>query len=141
MSASKPTAAVGVIANRFEIGNLKKDLLGRGGMGDVYRATDTQTGQIVAIKALKPDIVAKAPDIVARFMQEGEALRQLNHPNIVKMVAAIEEAGQHYLVIEYVKGGSLQDLLDAEGALPVARVLEISLEVAPPDRLWHSSSG
>lgn len=130
MSASKPTAAVGVIANRFEINDLKKDLLGRGGMGDVYRATDTETGQTVAIKALKPDVVANAPDIVARFMREGEALRQLNHPNIVKMVAAIEEAGQHYLVMEYVKGGSLQDLLDAEGALPVARVLEISLEVA-----------
>jgi serine/threonine protein kinase len=80
-----------VIAHRFEIHDLKKDLLGRGGMGNVYRATDTQTEQMVAIKALQPEVVANAPDIIARFMREGEALRQLNHPNIVQMVAAVEE--------------------------------------------------
>ncbi|MCP4593240.1 MAG: serine/threonine protein kinase, partial [bacterium] len=114
----------------FEIDDPEKDLLGRGGMGDVYRGTDTQTGQIVAIKMLKPDIVANNPDIVARFVREGEALRQLKHPNIVEMVAAVEENGQHYLVIEYVAGGSLQDLLEQQGRLPIERVLEISLDLA-----------
>jgi serine/threonine protein kinase len=133
MSASQ------LIASRFEISDLEEDLLGRGGMGDVYRATDTQTGQPVAIKVLKPDVVASNPDIVARFIREGQALRQLNHPNIVKMVTAVEEEGQHYLIMEYVGGGSLQDLLEATrpdrfqenlSGLPITRVVEIGLEVA-----------
>jgi serine/threonine protein kinase len=102
-----------IIADRFEISDPEKDLLGRGGMGDVYRARDTQTGETVAVKALKPGVVALDPDIVERFAREGQVLRQLNHPNIVKMVAAVEKDGQHYLVIEYVGGGSLRDLLEA----------------------------
>jgi tetratricopeptide (TPR) repeat protein len=69
-------------------------------------------------------------------VREGEALRQLNHPNIVGMVAAVEEGeatpGEvvHYLVMEYVEGGSLQDLLAAQGALPSARAVEIALDLA-----------
>jgi serine/threonine-protein kinase len=104
--------------------------IGRGGMGDVYRATDTQTGEPVAVKALNPGVVARDPDILERFIREGQALRQLNHPNIVSMVAAIEEEGQHYLIMEYIGGGSLQDLLAAQGPLPIARAVEIGLEVA-----------
>jgi serine/threonine protein kinase len=119
-----------IIADRFEISDLEKDLLGRGGMGDVYRATDTQKGEPVAVKALNPGVVARDPDIVARFVREGEALRQLNHPNIVGMVAAVEEEGQHYLIMEYVGGGSLRDLLAAQGPLPSARVVEIALDLA-----------
>jgi len=124
MSASQ------LIANRFEISDPEKDLLGRGGMGDVYRATDTQTGEPVAVKALSPGVVARDPDILERFVREGEALRQLNHPNIVRMVAAVEKEGRHYLVMEYVGGGSLQDLLAAQGALPGTRAVEIALDLA-----------
>jgi serine/threonine protein kinase len=72
------------IANRFEIRNPEHDLLGRGSMGDVYRATDTHTGELVAVKALDPGILE-------RFVREGEALRQLDQPNIVRMVAAVED--------------------------------------------------
>ncbi|MCP4540926.1 MAG: protein kinase [Chloroflexi bacterium] len=119
-----------IITNRFEINDLEKDLLGQGGMGDVYRGVDTQTGQTVAIKVLKPDVIARNPDIVTRFIREGKALRQLKHPNIVEMVAAVEEDGQHYLVMEYVGGGSLEDLLEEQGRLPVSRAAEISLDLA-----------
>jgi serine/threonine protein kinase/tetratricopeptide (TPR) repeat protein len=115
-----------LIANRFEI----QDLLGRGGMGNVYRATDTQTGEIVAVKALNPEILARDPSLLERFVREGEALRQLNHPNIVRMFAAVEEDGHHYLVMEYVGGGSLQDLLATNERLPNERVIQIALEVA-----------
>jgi predicted ATPase len=131
------------IADRFEIGDPQKDLLGRGSMGEVYRATDTHTGETVAVKALDPRVIARDPGILERFVREGEALRQLNHPNIVRMVAAVEEQDHHYLIMEFVAGGSLQDVLTAErpdrsaheprfalSGLPIPRVLEIALDLA-----------
>ena len=69
------------MANRFLIAHPDRDLLGRGGMGDVYRATDTQTGETVAVKALKPDVLSRDPGLLERFLRDGEALRQLNHLN------------------------------------------------------------
>lgn len=119
-----------LIAGRYAINDPKLDLLGRGGMGDVFRATDTQTGQSVAIKALKPNVVAGQPEMVARFVQEGEMLRRLNHPNIVQMLAAVEESEQHYLVMEYVSGGSLQELLEQKKRLSLRDTLRIALELA-----------
>ena len=118
------------IGSRFRIDDLEHDLLGRGGMGAVYRATDTQTGELVAVKALDPHVVALDPELLERFVREGEALRQLNHPNIVHMVAACEEGGRHYLVMEYVGGGSLRQVLEKEGRLPVTRAVEIALDLA-----------
>ena len=115
-----------VIANRFEI----HTPIGQGGMGDVFRGLDRQTDQPVAIKLLKPDIVESDPDLIERFTREGEALRRLNHPNIVNMVATVEEEGLHYLIMQYVEGGSLRDLLDREPCLPVPRVLALGIELA-----------
>ncbi len=119
-----------VIGNRFEIADLDRDLLGRGGVGDVYRGTDLNTGQAVAIKALRPEVAVNDPDALPRFVREREALKHLDHPNIVKIVDAVEEDGLHYLVMEYVPGGSLRDLLDLEGRLPIKRALEIGLDLA-----------
>ena len=119
-----------LIAHRFRIADLKRDLLGRGGMGDVYRATDLQTGETVAVKALNPDVLARDPGLLERFLREGEALRRLNHPNIVHMVASCEERGRHYLIMEYVGGGSLETLLQKEGRLSPTRTIEIALDLA-----------
>jgi oligopeptide transport system substrate-binding protein len=118
------------IAGRFIIEDLDQDLLGQGTMGQVYRGKDTQTGQPVAIKVIKPDIIAAQPQLVQRFVREGEALRRLNHPNIVKLVAAAEEEGRHYLMMEYVEGGSLEDLLETQGPLPLDRTLDLALDLA-----------
>ena len=98
----------GRIADRCDV----QDLIGRGGMGDVYRSVDTETGEPVAIKLLHEDIVEENPGIVDRFKREGEALRRLNHPNIVNILDTVEAEGKHYLVMEYVSGGSLRDLID-----------------------------
>jgi non-specific serine/threonine protein kinase len=63
-------------------------------------------------------------------VREGEILSQLNHPNIVNMVAAVEDGLRHYLVMEYVQGRSLADLLRTEGPLPIARSVEITLDLS-----------
>jgi serine/threonine protein kinase len=112
-----------VIADRYQI----LDILGAGGMGTVYKARDIETKQIVAIKHLKPDVTT--PDMIERFKGEGEALRDLNHPNIVKMLDAVEDDQQHYLVIEYLSGGDLSELLKKE-PLMIERVLKLGLEIA-----------
>jgi len=119
-----------VIANRFEINDLEKDLLGRGGMGIVYRATDRESGEAVAVKTLDSAVLSTEPNVLERFRREGEALRQLDHPNIVKYITAIESYGQHYMVMEYVEGGSLQDVIAKQGHLPNQRVIEIGLALA-----------
>src|SRR5579859_6622081 len=115
-----------LIADRFELGNF----LSQGGMGAVYRGRDTQTDDTVAIKQLKSDLLADKPELVKRFVREGDALRALNHPNIVKLLTAAQHDGKHYLVMEYVSGGSLADLLKTQPRLPMARVLAIALELA-----------
>ncbi|MEL6526534.1 MAG: protein kinase, partial [Chloroflexota bacterium] len=94
-----------LIAGRFQQGRE----IGVGGMGTVYLGTDTQTGEQVAIKVLKPDIVRDAPSLLERFEREGDALRRLNHPTIVKVLGTVEENGNHYIILEYVQGGSLRD--------------------------------
>ena len=119
-----------VIRGRFEIADPERDLLGRGGMGDVYRGRDLHTGDRVAIKVLRPEVVAGVPDAIARFIREGEALRELDHHNIVKMVDAVKEKDRHYLVMEYVTGGSLRDVLEEQGRLPIERTVEIALDIA-----------
>jgi NarL family two-component system response regulator LiaR len=115
-----------VVANRFELGYL----IGEGGVGRVYKGLDTQTGGAVAIKVLRPEVLLDAPDLVERFRREGEILRELNHPNIVAVLATFEEADQGYIVMEYVGGGSLAGLLRNQPQLPLGRALGIGLEVA-----------
>lgn len=119
-----------IIVDRFQIG----ELVGTGGMATVYQGIDTNTGELVAIKLLKPEAVIADPDVVARFEREGEALRRLNHPNITQVLATIEKEGKHYVVMEYVGGGDLRWLLqqhfEQEEMLPISRILEIALDLA-----------
>lgn len=115
-----------LVAGRYTL----DDLIGRGGMGDVYRGTDTRTNTPVAIKLLHEAIVAENPHIVDRFVREGEMLRQLNHPNIVTVLDAVQERGRHYLVMEYVSGGSLRDLIDEQSRLPIEAVLNVALDLS-----------
>ena len=105
-------------------------LFATGGHGQVYLGRDTTSGQQVIIKKLKPELAIQQPEYIARFIQEGEALRQLNHPNIVKMLATIENENEHLIVMEYVAGGSLRDLLEETPQLSLAQALNIGLELA-----------
>ncbi|MBC8171001.1 MAG: protein kinase [Anaerolineae bacterium] len=115
-----------LIGNQFTV----QEVLGTGGMGTVYRGMDMKTGDNVAIKLLKTEAIADDPDLVERFAREAEALRQLNHPNIVKVLATLEEEGRHYIIMEYVSGGSLSDLLKAQSTMPIRWVLKLAIELA-----------
>src|SRR2546422_10865113 len=87
--------------------------LGEGGMGAVYRATDTKLNRDVAIKVL-PDSFAQDPDRMARFAREAQVLASLNHPNI----AAIYGVEERALVLELVEGPTLAERI-AQGAIPL----------------------
>jgi len=115
-----------IIGKRYEV----QKQIGVGGMGTVYKGLDKQTGGVVAIKQLKPEIMHADPQQLNRFIREGELLRQLNHPNIVKMLDAIDHDDNHYLIMEYVAGGSLHDVLQKQSQLSPQRVLYTALDVA-----------
>jgi serine/threonine-protein kinase len=103
-------------------------LLGAGGMGEVYRARDTQLGRIVAVKVL-PDALASDADRIARFEREARALAALNHPHVATLFGLDRADGRHLLVMELVEGDTLADRL-RHGPLPVEEALRIALQIA-----------
>lgn len=109
---------------------LVEELIGSGGLGAVFRGVDQQTLQAVAIKELRNDLLKRDPIVVDRFEREATALARLNHPNIVKILDTIREEGRYYLMMEYVAGGSLADILQRDGRLPVAKALQIALDLS-----------
>jgi len=115
-------------ATPFQI--IQQELLAVGGMGEVYRGILAETGQPIVIKRLRPDLLANDNDLLVRFAREAEALRQLNHPNIVKIFATLSDPKDPQIIMEYVPGGSLRDLLDKESQLPLSRILRLGLELA-----------
>ncbi len=115
-----------LINGRYQLGRI----IGGGSMGNVFIGTDTLTGETVAIKRLRTELTGNMPEMVERFLREGEALRRLNHPNIVKVLATCDEGSQHDIVMEYVAGGSLADLLIRQPQLPFERVVSIGLELS-----------
>src|SRR5215207_1434731 len=102
--------------------------LGAGGMGEVYRATDTRLARTVAIKVLPP-LLAVDHQFRERFEREARAVSQLNHPNIATLHDVGEQDGIAFLVMEYLEGETLADRL-ARGPLPLAQVLEYALQIA-----------
>jgi len=91
-------------------------VLGRGGMGQVYRAVDTRLGRSVAIKILQREKTADT-DRRRRFMQEAQAASALNHPSIVTLYDIANEGATNYLVMEYIPGRSLDKLITPKGLL------------------------
>ena len=109
-----------IIANRYSL--LHK--LGEGGMADVYLAIDTILNREVAVKILRGDM-AVDPVAVLRFKREATAALTLNHPNIVEVYDVGEENGQHYIVMEYIKGITLKQLISKRGALDKQESVDI----------------
>lgn len=113
-----------VIAERYEL----IDLLGQGGMADVYLAKDTILNRTIAIKILRTSL-AKDPVYIARFQREASAAAALSHKNIVEIYDVGEDNNQYYIVMEYVPGTTLKDLILRRGALHVMEAIDIMKQV------------
>ena len=113
-----------VLANRYRI----IGLLGRGGMGEVYRADDLKLGQPVALKFL-PENVAIDGAMLGRFHREVRVARQISHPNVCRVFDIGEINGQHFLTMEYIDGEDLSSLLRRIGRLPADKAVEIARQL------------
>src|ERR1700684_128834 len=110
-----------VMAGRYRIAGL----LGRGGMGEVYRATDLTLGQAVALKFL-PEAASSDDRALARFYNEVRMARQVTHPNVCRVYDIGEVAGLPFLSMEFVDGEDLASLLRRIGRLPQDKALDIA---------------
>ena len=112
-------------------------LLGEGGMGQVWQATDTQLNRQVALKIL-PDAFADDPDRLARFQREAQILASLNHPNIAAIYGIEEAEGTRALVLELVEGPTLADRI-AKGPIPLDEALPIAKQIAEALEAAHEA--
>ncbi|HVS15708.1 MAG TPA: alpha/beta fold hydrolase [Thermoanaerobaculia bacterium] len=115
---------IGDTVGRFRV----TDRIGAGGMGLVYRAVDPRLGRPVALKLL-PEHLTHDPSMRARFEREARAASSLNHPNICTIFEIDEQDGRPFIAFELLEGVVLSELI-REGALPMARVLDIGCDVA-----------
>jgi serine/threonine protein kinase len=118
------TLAPGSRFGAYEVGSL----IGMGGMGEVYRATDTRLHRAVAIKVL-PETFANDPDRIARFEREAQLLASLNHPHIAAIYGIERSDTVQALILELVEGATLADRI-ARGALPLDEALPIARQIA-----------
>ena len=112
-------------------------LLGEGGMGQVWQATDTQLNRQVALKIL-PDAFAADPDRLARFTREAQILASLNHPNIAAIYGIEEAEGTRALVLELVEGPTLADRI-SKGPIPLDEALPIAKQIAEALEAAHEA--
>ncbi len=117
-----------VLGERYEIGGV----LGRGGMAEVHRGRDLRLGREVAVKVLRSDL-ARDPSFQVRFRREAQAAASLNHPAIVAVYDTGEDrsttGNTPYIVMEYVEGETLRDVLRREGVLPPQRAMSLAADI------------
>jgi serine/threonine protein kinase len=115
----EPTPVAGLYAGRYQI----ERIVGRGGMGTVYRALDIMVGDLVALKVLDASVTG-GTDQMEWFRREVRLARRITHPNVARTHDMGEQGGAHYITMEFVEGTTLQELLRlrvGEGAGGAAR--------------------
>ncbi|HVY48712.1 MAG TPA: serine/threonine-protein kinase, partial [Minicystis sp.] len=125
----EPTLPAGTVVDRkYAI----ERVLGEGGMGVVYLARDVHTGIEVVLKAVRKEL-AHRPDIRARMLSEGKALAQIDHPNVVRLIAVVAQGEDLWLVMQFIDGETLDKIIAAEsasGGMAVARAAALFRQVA-----------
>lgn len=124
-----------ILGNRYEI----IQLVGSGGMADVYKAKCHRLNRLVAIKVLKEEF-GKDADFVKRFHVEAQAAAGLMHPNIVNIYDVGEEAGLHYIVMELAEGMTLQSYIRKKGRLASEEAVTISIQIAQGIEAAHNNN-
>jgi tetratricopeptide (TPR) repeat protein/predicted Ser/Thr protein kinase len=113
------------------------EALGGGGVGVVYKARDLHDGKLVAVKVIPPELTSD-PAIVEHFINESAICSELDHPHITAVYESGYWGGQAYLAMEYLEGGSLQDLFDSHHRLELIGALEVAIQIA--DALVYAHS-
>lgn len=121
------------VANRYDI----ISLIGQGGMADVFKAKDTILNRIVAIKILREKLSNDAMTLV-RFQREASAASRLSHPNVVDIYDVGESDGMHYIVMEYVRGRTLKQMIAQRGSLSVTESIHIMMQLTSAIQHAHS---
>ena len=121
--ASKPVWRDPYIGTTFGT-FLLSERIGQGGMGVVYKAEDSMTGEVAAVKIL-PEILGQKPRVAKRFRREATAAVRLQHPNIPKFLDAGIEGGLMYIAWELITGKSLEEVLDNGASLDAWETVEI----------------
>jgi len=115
---------IGQIVRNYKI----ETKLGEGGMGAVYKGVDTMLDREVAIKALKPELASQT-SIVERFRSEAITLAKLNHPNIAALYTMFRQGEELYMVLEFVRGDTLDTIIQKRGALPAEEAIPVFCQV------------
>src|SRR4051795_551804 len=126
-----------LVGARYELG----ELVGYGGMAEVHRGRDSRLNREVAIKLLRADL-ARDPSFLNRFRREAHSAAGLNHPSIVAVYDTGEDLSpdgtpQPFIVMEYVHGRTLRDIIKSEGRLPAPRAMEIVADVCAALEFSH----
>jgi len=120
-----------LLGNRYEI----LEQLGGGGMAIIYKGRDTLLNRLITVKFLRPEFTCDE-DFVQLFRREAQAIASLSHPNIVSIYDVGSEDKTHYLVMEYVEGDNLKNLIRAQGTISPERAMQIAQQIS--DALQHA---
>jgi serine/threonine protein kinase len=126
-------------ALRYEV----KEMLGAGGMGMVFKAIDSELGEVIAIKTLRQEMLGEDPSALERFKGEIRLARKISHRNVVRTHDLGESGGVYFITMEFVEGKSLKDLIQSRGRLPIPVTLTVAkqlcraLEVAHEEGVIH----
>ncbi len=133
-----PMAVVRDLSGETLGGYLLEKLVGVGGMGVVYRGIRSSDDSVVAVKILNSEYQWKRDEFIARFKREAEALKRLNHPNVVKLIDSGHEGDHYYLITEYVEGMNLAHYLRT-GTLDIKRIVDIMSQVCAAITYAHAN--
>ncbi|WP_193789063.1 serine/threonine protein kinase, partial [Zavarzinella formosa] len=107
------------------IGSYRLQLpIGEGGMGMVFKAIQPKLDRCVALKIIRPQVLAARPEILSRFHREARAIAQLHHPNLVILFDADESNGTHYIAMEYVEGQTFEKMVRSNGPMGIRQACE-----------------
>ncbi len=124
-------ALEGTVLEHFTL----EEFIGKGGMGAVYRATDTKLSRTVAVKVLSQNRTDSGS--LRRFTNEAQSAARLDHPNIARVYYVGEDRGWHFIAFEYINGVNIRDLVEHKGPLPLEEAWSYVLQIA--DALVHAS--